>query len=195
MLRARIHAGKTVATYHELKSNKRAFQDLAFQCMSEKSPSQLEALLAAYRQGHPDAPDGPIWDLDLLWLKNDHEGVLKLLQGPHQEIFKLQRNKWKSESYLVRSLVKLKRSDEAIARAEQSIKGSLGNRVLLVLAHASAGDAQQTISVFSKYGTQRFLLEDCYRDEDLGPILRSDAFRAFRERFPEPKESNAFFGG
>jgi hypothetical protein len=30
-------------------------------------------------------------------------------------------------------------------------------------------------------------VEDCYRDPDLGPILRSEPFRRFRERFPEPK--------
>jgi hypothetical protein len=31
------------------------------------------------------------------------------------------------------------------------------------------------------------LVESCYRDPDLGPILRSESFRVLRERFPEPK--------
>ena len=29
-------------------------------------------------------------------------------------------------------------------------------------------------------------IERCYADEDLGPLLRSEAFAAFREKYPEP---------
>ena len=74
--------------------------------------------------------------------------------------------------------------DEAEKFAEK------GDRLLPVLAHAASGDVPATIAAMEKArGRDRYLVEDCYRDPDLGPILRSEPFAAFRERFPEPKTS------
>jgi hypothetical protein len=33
-----------------------------------------------------------------------------------------------------------------------------------------------------------YLLRSCYQDADLGTILRSEAFKEFRDTFPEPKD-------
>jgi hypothetical protein len=87
----------------------------------------------------------------------------------------------------VRCLIKLKRTAEAIKDAESLLKRRRDDGKLLVLAHASAGDVKQTIAALEKLPTRSYLLSDCYQDQDLGPILRSDAFRELRVKFPEPK--------
>ena len=66
-------------------------------------------------------------------------------------------------------------------------RSSQGNRVLLILALASRGEVKQCIAALEKSGPT-YLIGNCYRDPDLGPILRSEAFQTFRERFPEPPE-------
>jgi hypothetical protein len=58
----------------------------------------------------------------------------------------------------------------------------------LILAHAANGDVGQAITAAEKAKSQGVTPAAWYNDQDLGPILRDDAFRVFRERFPEPKE-------
>ena len=66
-------------------------------------------------------------------------------------------------------------------------------RLLLILVHASAGDAKRAIAVAEQTPTQPFLVADCYRDPDLGHLLRGDGMQAFRARFPEPKNTGMEF--
>ena len=56
-----------------------------------------------------------------------------------------------------------------------------------MLAHAAAGDVKAAIDLGSQSGANRFTLEVWYADPDLGPLLRGDAMKAFRQRFPDPK--------
>src|SRR5262249_36040454 len=125
------------------------------------------------------------------WLKQDFAGVLRALDERRNEL--PPNFIWKYQDYRVRALVKLKRADEALREAEAVCKKKTGSRVLLALAHAARGDVQGTIAAVSGDGRFSFLVETCYRDEDLGPMLRADAFRAFRDRFPEPREGEARF--
>jgi hypothetical protein len=183
--RARIKAGKVTARYLELGPGTRTFQDLAWLCVQDKNAAQLESLLAAHRQGQSDKEEMLAWDVEVCWLKKDYDGALKLLQE-HREVLSSPRHQWKYENHLIRCLVKLKRSEEALQQAEAIAKRKSGNRVLVVLAHASLGDAKKLLAAVAQLGHSRYLLEDCYRDDDLGPLLRSEAFREFRARFPEP---------
>ncbi len=172
----------------------RSFEDLAAMCIQEKNPAELESLIAAHRVAYADGGDLPVWNAELRWLKKDYEGVLTLLEANREEAFALPRNKTTYDNLLVRSLLKLDRIDEAVRQADLIGRRKLSNRVLVVLAHAATGDAKQTIAATAKLGPPRYLLWDCYHDEDLGPMLRGDAFREFRERFPEPRERYGRFG-
>jgi hypothetical protein len=61
---------------------------------------------------------------------------------------------------------------------------------LVALALAANGDVKRLVAFAEDRPEQRFFIEDAYHDEDLGRLLRSDAFRPFRERFPElPREN------
>jgi hypothetical protein len=188
LFRARVKAGKAAGAYREDGPGPQTFVDLADVCLADQNAGQLAELIAAHRAAQPDDPDLPVWELEVKWLKRDYGGALALLTEHRQGVFAQPRYRWKFEDYLVRCLVKLKRTGEAVREAEALAKNKQGNRVLLVYAHASGGDVQKTIAVTAKLLPRPFLLEACYQDDDLGPILRSEPFRAFRERFPEPKE-------
>jgi tetratricopeptide (TPR) repeat protein len=189
LFRARVKAGKAAGAYREDGPGTQTFVDLANVCLADKNAGQLAELIAAHRTARPDDPDLPVWELEVKWLKRDYEGALGLLTEHRQGVFAQPRFRWKFEDYLVRCLVKLKRTGEAVREAEALVKKKQGNRVLLVYAHASRGDVKQAIAAMGDLlPRQQFLLEECYRDADLGPILRGEPFRAFRERFPEPKE-------
>ena len=188
--RARVKAGKAADTYRSLGlGNTRYFEDIAHLCFGEKDAKQLAELVALHRQASPDDAVLLSWDLDVLWLKNDFAGALKLLDKHRQDT--QGRFRWKYENLRVRCLARLQRTKEAIKEAEDAVRTG-GNMVLLVYAHAAGGTAKSTIAAVEKLMPRRFLLEDCYRDLDLGPILRSDAFADFRQRFPPPKENPAW---
>jgi tetratricopeptide (TPR) repeat protein len=182
--RAKIKQGKTVALYLDSGKSTRTFQDLAHLCVQEKNPDQLQELLAVHRQEHPDDDALPGFELDILWLKSDYAGALKFMEEKKQAL--QQRDQWKFEGYLVRCLIKLKRTEEAVKEAERIVADKIGgDRRLLVLAHAATGDVKKTMAAVARFDSDRYFAQDCYRDPDLGPILRSQAFQPFRQRYPE----------
>jgi hypothetical protein len=98
------------------------------------------------------------------------------------------RFRWKSDALRVRCLVRLKRYKEAVAEAEAQWKARRGDPLLLVLAHAAGGDVAGAVAAAERLRPGQVSPETWSADEDLGPILRGEAFRPFREKFPERKE-------
>ena len=186
LMRCRVRMGKAVETYQEYGPGAMTFQDLAFQCAFEKNPQQLEALLAAHRQAFPKFKNTAVWEVEIGWLKKDYENTARVIQAQRAALLENQTHRWKCEGYLIRSLVRLKRNKEAVEEAEILGQKKTGSHLLQALAFAAAGDEPRTLAFLDKVKSPHYLIEDCYFDEDLGPILRSDAFRKFRERYPEP---------
>ncbi len=191
LFRARVEAGEAMLAYAEQKANEGTFGSLAHLCSRKKDTKQLQALLDAHCKIEPDEPSLVAWELELLWLKHDYEEALRLLTRDHEDVFTQPLFRWKAEDCRVRCLVKLKRREEAVRAAEEIVRKRSGDHLLLVLAHAAGGDVPQTIAAMGKLGKEAFFVRRCYEDEDLGPILRSKEFQAFRAKFPEPKEDRA----
>lgn len=194
LFRARFQAGKVVLAYTENKANDETFTSLAQLCLQNKDSKQLQALLDAHRKDKPDDPNLFSWELELLWLRKDYEGALRLWAEHREDVFTLSMFRWKADDYRARCLVKLKRNAEAVRAAEEIVKKRSGDRLLLVLAHAAAGDVPQTIAAMGKLATNIFFVRRCYEDDDLGPILKSKEFQAFRAKFPEPNEDKSAVG-
>jgi tetratricopeptide (TPR) repeat protein len=184
--RARVKAGQAVAAYRENVPGT-TFASLASLCVQEKDGRQLQALLDVHRQTNPDESNLESWELDVLWLNKDYQGVLKLL-ADRSEAFTQSWHKWKARNHRVRCLVKLKRFDEAVKAAEAAVKNNASNPLLLVLAHAAAGNVEKAIAALGTKRLRHWVVRNFYQDDDLGPILRSEPFKAFREKYPEPKE-------
>jgi uncharacterized protein HemY len=189
LFRCRIDLGEAAAVYEQFHADAGIFETLANLCEQKKDARQLSALLDAHRKRQANDPASITWQMEVHWLKQEYEAVLRLLTEHHNDVFSLPRYHWKTTERRVRCLVKLKRNREAIQEAEAEKKAH-GDRFSLLLAYAAAGDAPRTVATMEKVRYRSYLIRRCYEDEDLGPILRGDAFRAFREKFPAPKPEN-----
>jgi hypothetical protein len=186
LFRARQRLGKIVETYREFGAD--FFDTLAYLCVNQKDAAALESLVAARRQERSDARL-VIWDVEIRWLKEDYQAAWQLLSAQRQGI--ASQHRWQADDYLVRCLVKLQRFPEAVKEAERICAGRGNNALLVILAHAAAGDAPRAIAALEKAKRSPWLVRSCYQDNDLGPILKGDAFKEFRAQFPEPeRESN-----
>jgi tetratricopeptide (TPR) repeat protein len=184
--RVKVRVGKAVDAYLQAGSETRTFEELAWGCVAQKDAGQLEALLAAHRRADPDDPVLPIWEVEFRFLHGDWEGVLKLLAEHRKGLFAQVQHRWRYQDRLVRALVRLNRPQEAVKEAEGFLKKKFANPVLLVLAYAAQGDVKRAMAAAERLGPYPFRLAACYRDDDLGPLLRRDSFQEFRKKFPEP---------
>lgn len=188
LFRARVRAGQAVAAYEQVEPRRRTFGELAPLCAGAKDAGQLRALLDAHRKADPDDESLPAWDLELRWLTRDYEGALRLLTEYRDGVFDEPRFRRKADEYRVRCLVRLKRPGDAVREVKALPHDGYATPVLVALAHAAAGDVGETIAVLERRKAPADLVRNCYRDEDLGPIVRGEAFGAFRQRFPEPAQ-------
>jgi tetratricopeptide (TPR) repeat protein len=185
LIRARIKQGKTADIYRELGGSTQTFNDIANQCVTLKDGVALEQLLAAHRKATPAAKNLVTWDIESMFLRKDYAGTVKTIQDD-RKLLKNAATRWKCEAILIRSLVRLKKSDEAVKEAQTLAQRPDTWHVLMPLALASTGDAARLLEYMETKKNNRYLVEDCYRDEDLGPLLRSDAFQLVRDRYPPP---------
>ena len=188
LIRARIKLGKAADTYRELGASTIAFQDIANQCFALKDAAQLERVLVAHRAAFPALKSLLAWDVEIHWLKKDYEATVKAIQAGRTGLLKDPIRRWKMESYLVRSLVRLKKPTEAVREAETITKRKQGQQVLLALALTSTGDVPRVLAFLESKKGQPHFIDDCYYDEDLGPILRGNAYKELHTHFPPPPE-------
>ena len=124
--------------------------------------------------------------MELRWLKKDYQGVIDMNMADNARLLTKPAHRWKAQSYVVRSFIRLQKPKEALQQAEAFNRNKNGPLLLLAAALAATGDVPRVVRFIESSPEQRYLIGDCYRDEDLGPILRGPAFASFRERFPEP---------
>ena len=188
LFRVRIKERKAAEAYAEAGRGQYALEQLASLCVAAGDIGQLESLLRAAKGADLDESIALFWQVEIEWLKKDHEAVLKLLTEHRASLFGQMRHRWKLDSYLVRCLVRSKKTREAVQEAEVLVNRRSGDRLLLILAHAANGDVKSAGDVLAGLGTEPYHRQRCYQDEASGPLLRTEAFRAFRERLPNPKK-------
>ena len=193
LFQAGIEQGKTVALFREFSpADPETFRDLANQCIFRKRGDELRELLAVQRKD-PDSEPRQLdsFEVDMLWLVGDHEGVLQALKR-HADTFARPGMGW-HKAYGVRSLVKLGRFDEALAAAESMSAEEAGLPVLKMLVFAAQGNVDRVLELARTHFRDDYDVETCYRHDDLGPLLRGEGFARFRERYPD-KPASAFPG-
>lgn len=120
--------------------------------------------------------------LDLLWLQEKYVELISFIQKYYSK-----RSRRRKEEFLIRALIKLKRTDEAIKEAENQLKKYNNDpSIPIIYAFAATGDVERTIRFTSTLlkTTKYIEASELYESEYLGPILKSPAFSAFREKFP-----------
>jgi hypothetical protein len=128
LFRARVRTGQAVRTYQENETTTRVFEELANLCVAEKATKELAALLAAHRQAHPAFRHARAWELDVKWLEKDYAGAYQILTENPQGLLAQPRFRWKAENYLIRCLVRLKKTKEAIEKPKPLLKRARATR-------------------------------------------------------------------
>jgi tetratricopeptide (TPR) repeat protein len=186
--RAQVRCGHIDTAYQAAGGGARTFEALAGICQQERNAPELLTLIDAHGAAEPDDPSLPFWNIEVSWLSEDYGIVVELIAPRRAELANNPRFASKVDSQYVRSLVKLKRRDRAVREAAALVKANRpGSRLLLLYAHAAAGDVPGMLAAIAQAPRQSWLLRDTYADPDLGPLVRGDALRAFRERYPERK--------
>jgi tetratricopeptide (TPR) repeat protein len=183
---ARFKSGRGLSAYDDIGPRKETFDQLAELFFGAGNADDLGKLVVAQRARDPDDADLPRWDVDVLWLRKDYATALAQLRSGEREFLDDEQGDvfWFMDR-LVRALVRLGKHSDAVAAATSRSVDDF-DTVVLVLAHAAAGDVEQTIKTFEQALKEGYDLSDLYEDEDLGPVLRSEKFRDLREKHPPP---------
>ncbi len=190
LFRARVELGEATAVYEQFLAEPNILDSVANLCKEKKDARQLRSLLEVHRKHKADDPGLIFWEMEARWMEQNHEGALRLICEHRDDVFDRPNYRWRTGSRLIRCYVKLKRYQEAIREAEKATKmNPYADRFELIFALASAGDVPRTVAALQKVSYRVYMLRRCYEDEELGPILRSEAFRAFREKYPQPKKA------
>ncbi len=91
-------------------------------CVSGKDDRQAQGLLEVHRAARPDDPNLPAWDLEVRWLRKDHERVRKLPAEREEEVFSLPRSCWKAADHRLRSPAPLGRDADTDWAAKAVVK-------------------------------------------------------------------------
>jgi hypothetical protein len=198
LMHAIVRQGKTIEQYRIAGSDPEAFLPLAQVCVTERAVAELDALLEAHRKANPKDPHIRSFEGEAAFLKGDYTTAWERLKDVKREdssrllgFFTKNDDGHSVAAYSLRdkalvSLVRLKRTDEAVRLAlDWEINSPSASPIPMILAHAAAGDVKQTLRLVEAHARHHIGLADFYRNEDLGPRLRSDAMKQVRERFPE----------
>jgi Tetratricopeptide repeat len=189
---ARFAAGDGLSAYRDIGPSEKTFTQLAFLFTGEKDPvPNLTALIAAHKKAVPLDPNLPSWEIERLWLKHEYTAIVERLQADRAPLAKEQARRTVIQDRLIRSLVRLKRTDEA--RRECDVLGeNYSAPVLSALTAATAGDVARVTAAADEYAAAHgdFPAYWFYNDPDLGPLLRGPAFAEFRKKYPPPPERN-----
>lgn len=193
VVRARTYAlvlGKrAVWAYTNVYSGAEGFSSIANTCVRLKDTDSLQAVLDVHREKEPGDPMLPIWQAEVEFHRGNYASAVRLLQSNRGALKQEQFSYVYFDDRLVRSLVRLKRFDEALAEASAP-DGSPNNYYQLIV-YANNGSDKAAAIVRAMIEEDLYTLEDLYTDEDFGAVLKTDArFAALRREFADqqPKE-------
>jgi hypothetical protein len=187
-LENRFDAGRAVSAYEDIQPRLATLDALVGHCETKRDGTQLSQLIAAHRERNPSDTRLQIWEWEVASWKGDDEGLLRSLDDPHTAVTR--GFDWKLLELRIRSLVRLKRFDDAraVLDARRHIQPVPFSRALV---EATAGNVAAATAALYDCLRAGMEVSTLYQDPDLGPALRTDAFAAFRERHPEKPVTDA----
>ena len=180
--------------YEQLAPKREVFDQLAGLANSNDNNELLGQLIEAHRKNQSsDKPGDPnlyYWDATFKVAQGDHLAVLGILDEHGAYITSQWGSPWWVNDRRVRSLIRLKRFDDALKTAKDSFKDD-DNPWLVALAYAARGDVEQTLQWLTRCLRNDYTVEEFYNDEILGEALRGKALEEVRRQHPEPATDNA----
>jgi predicted Zn-dependent protease len=191
---ARFQAGRGLSAYGDIGPNDKTFRQLAGLLNSPERADDLQKLIEAHRKVTPNDRRLPAWEGQVHWLHNEYERAVVQYRRytPPPKVKDDEESfdhgvPWDWEQNLVRSLIRLKRFDEA--RRELDRPALKHHTVLRAAVAAAAGDVAATDRELAGFAKEPYFSPaSLYADPDLGPALRSDKSAPLRQKYPEPKK-------
>jgi len=180
-IEALFTAEQSTAAYESIEPRRETFAQLWWLGTTAKNATELEALLILHRQRDPDDPQLGGAELDLAWLRQDYAAVAE--QARRCELMPADRRPYSWQDYLLRALVRLGRSEEAMAVARAATAQGRDPYYEAVV-HAAAGRADDARGAIERSLKRGHMTEEYYLDEDLGPHLRGADYAEFRRHHP-----------
>ena len=153
-----------------------------FETVAEaKDAAHMDELVDVRRKEGGAGAELFLWEAEAHWLAKRYAEVVRVLEAKGAEILDLDSvDSWRVPDRLVRSLVRLGRGADALARAR-----AFGDAFLELLALAAIGEAEPVEAAFEQCLEAGFEAADLYADGDLGPLLRGPKLEALRKKHPE----------
>lgn len=182
-------AGQALEAYAQLEPKDDVFRELANAAINKKQPDLLRKLIDARKPDEPSAAAIDDWEMQLAYLKQDYAATIEIarrLRGANRDSKDI--NLISAHDHLIRSLLHLKQFAAAAREIDQLNKDEADPTWFRTLLFAAQGDVAQTSANLEKHVADGYEIWEFYEDNILGPALRSDALKALREKYPEPKD-------
>lgn len=181
-----VELNQAVKTYQSLEKVASSFDALAIHCNSPKHVGQLRELMAVHQKAFPKDPLLTDWQFEVSWLEQDYETIIK--RGQEMQANSATPLNWKLADRYFRSLIRRGQLADAEKFINRQRSWQQVPELFHALLHAKRGDVEATrTSLRHCIENLNFRVESFYRDEDLGPLLRSADFAALRKEYPLPK--------
>ena len=141
----------------------------------------LAALVKAHRGYVPKEPTLGLWEAESRWLTQDYQGVVAVLGREHDAILADPDNASRLEDRMIRSLIRLKKFNQAAKVAKESTARD-GDPLFEALVAIAAGDAARATPLVEQCVSAGYRIEDLEADADAGPVFKSPAFSELRKK-------------
>lgn len=184
-----FNAGRALEALQQLEPKLVVFEQLAMAAKYGEQPETLSTLIEEFRMIEPMSPAITRTEMELAYLKQDYATALEIARRPRTPVGDAEEDdSYQYDDYVIRSLIWLKRYDEAEQEMERlKQKNNYDSAWYPTLVAAARGDVARTRANLEKLVAEDWEPSEFYGDDILGPALRSDAFKELREKYPEPE--------
>ncbi len=181
---AMYRGGAMTKAYEVVPPRHETAELLAQLCAQDRDDRGLQRIFDAHTPRVPEDKAWRRWGAELSYLRGDYLAAkiaIDALRGACLEHKRLAR--WYDDR-LVRSLIRLKRFDDALRAARDATERRDGDPLYEFLAYSAAGRVAEVLRVTRHLIDRGYAIEWLYDDEDSGPNLRNQpAFAPFRQAF------------
>ena len=148
----------------------------------------IEKLIAEHRKKRPDDPQQWYWVLDVHWHREEYELALKTFHEHRKVLVTMKDRIQDVESIVIFSGIRVKRLEGLLELAQASTKRD-GDPYWEFVVQAARGDAKAALKALTVcVDGLGYAIESIYDDDDLEPLLMSEALTELRKAFPPPSK-------
>ncbi len=183
LLYAMCRDGRIGDVWKEVAFTKETARQVGWLCIDEENAADLSTLSDDFKSRHPADVVVSFWNAHLAFWELDYDRAVEILQARRADLASDNELMPATQHVLVRSLIRLRRFDDALAAAQDaSNRGS--DPYFEVIVNAVAGQVEPTQRAFEKCIELGYAPDFFYEDPDAGPALRSEEFRELTDRHP-----------